>query len=472
LGTTSELIHFGVSSRIATIDFTPNPNRRHTRGKRGKNLEGINDLQVDFEESRVDRHKVQSVSRSIERRKRELSKAKSFAYRGFKGKVPPELGKQERDAFIREQARKNRVKSGTEGQPHWKRWLKDESKVKCGPKPINLAHVMGRFKRTGKLPSCSVEEIQKADQTSVKAQDRKRLIQAMLNMSGDVEKNPGPEPCIYAGRRIMGFRRRVPGNRGKIMTCHDCGVTLRDIHRNRGLHPGVKNPDDNDLFDFSCSSTTSTEESTPETPVPSELPKQLPVVIHTKEPQIPLLDGDRVPLEVRIGVMSKLLKTKLNTGSVQQKARIERYNGDCRICTSMGVAEIKRDFVVVDLIATRPTGLIRKVLNYLSCSRGKDRVKLSYIPHLVSALVVEFDRNANSKTVKANIRPKFRRMAAFPMPDVNTIHYTVGTELIAMEIIKRSSYFFLEADETTPPMKRLDALSSMQSEPECLRRHY
>jgi hypothetical protein len=67
---------------------------------------------------------------------------------------------------------------------------------------------------------------------------------------------------------------------------------------------------------------------------------------------------------------------------------------------------------------------------------------IPYVPHLISSIVAEYDRGCNAESVRNTIRQKMRRLASFPLPDRDALQIMVGTELMAMELIRESDYFW------------------------------
>jgi hypothetical protein len=75
-----------VLSVANAIDFTPNPARRHTRGRRGKVLTGIADLQADFDLAK-DEYAIKLSGRVRSKAKKMAVKRKEYTMRGFRGKT-------------------------------------------------------------------------------------------------------------------------------------------------------------------------------------------------------------------------------------------------------------------------------------------------------------------------------------------------------------------------------------------------
>lgn len=201
------------------VTFEPNPNRRHTRGRRGVNTEGVTSEQVEFEEERLlmDRHS-KSVQGTLKgRKKKEHAEAKRFALRGFKGKGFNNLEGSERLDKMKAAARRERIRTGSEitskgpaarfdreeglvrvSQKPNIPWLSKKNKPdkrktsKLQVKPFDLKSALAKFKRTSELPNVSVDVIKDCDHSGLDSRALKKMISTMLIKSG-VESNPGPQ---------------------------------------------------------------------------------------------------------------------------------------------------------------------------------------------------------------------------------------------------------------------------------------
>jgi len=59
--------------------------------------------------------------------------------------------------------------------------------------------------------------------------------------------------------------------------------------------------------------------------------------------------------------------------------------------------------------------------------------ELVYVPHVVSALALDFPHSATKEDITTNFRPKFRRLARLPIPDFDATAALLGTERICTE---------------------------------------
>jgi hypothetical protein len=188
------------------VDFTPNPERRHTRARRGKVLTGISDLQTDFEEDRVrdDRGVQRAIGRARGSAKQKRASKKERLARGYRGQRTkgnlraskpdkPVLQGQERAQFVATEARRRRVRMGIEGKTRRQQRASSNKSIPT----FNLKAAVLQFKRTGKLPQKSVDEIRMLDASGVDSDSLRRMIQRMLVRSG-VEENPGPKHDVVS----------------------------------------------------------------------------------------------------------------------------------------------------------------------------------------------------------------------------------------------------------------------------------
>jgi len=69
------------------------------------------------------------------------------------------------------------------------------------------------------------------------------------------------------------------------------------------------------------------------------------------------------------------------------------------------------------------------------------RFCVAYIPHLVAAVLMEYDRNTDASVVRSNLRQKFRRMSSLPVPDYDLIKFVSGSELVCEQILHTQNFF-------------------------------
>lgn len=235
-----------VRSRVYTTTFAPNVNRRHTRGRRGKNVEGVSDLQHAYDEEREDAAMQRRKSRAAARRYREktaVAHDKEFRMRGFRGNAghkrptdlvalavsqpeqvdarPPPGAKERMRKQLESYARRERMGKtqhaedcGKPTEIHGKAQAKAAKKLEAGiealtarPAPVKVAPkaafnvdpLVAKFRRDGRVPDKSlwpsiIAATQPADQKW-----HGRLVRLLLTLQG-VEENPGPEIHIPSFR--------------------------------------------------------------------------------------------------------------------------------------------------------------------------------------------------------------------------------------------------------------------------------
>jgi hypothetical protein len=76
---------------------------------------------------------------------------------------------------------------------------------------------------------------------------------------------------------------------------------------------------------------------------------------------------------------------------------------------------------------------------------GRDRgrhVSICYIPHLVSAVMAEYDRGTNAVAARSTMRQRIRRLACLPIPDEDALKFIVGTELVCEQLLDQEDFFW------------------------------
>jgi hypothetical protein len=67
---------------------------------------------------------------------------------------------------------------------------------------------------------------------------------------------------------------------------------------------------------------------------------------------------------------------------------------------------------------------------------------VNYVPHMVSCVVSEYDRNTNVEAVKSTLRMRMRRLSSLPIPDSDALLFINGSELVIEQILSRDSFFW------------------------------
>lgn len=256
------------------IDFTPNPDRRHSRGHRGHDCLGVveND-QVDFLLSQADSdwHSRKHGNKARSAARLAQSNKKAFSLRGHHGGDFHDLKGEEREAAMRRCAMRARVKSGTQGISHAQRkWMESEGLLAGARRPrkknakdkpkvvvLSLLSIVARFKRTGDLPPQSASVIEGLDKNGVDGKALRRMIAALL-IRGGIEPDPGPDSwkgklpaarqsevdglfgdgkCVNDGNMIVGEKVTIRGRVRHI--CTECRAELVGFDKIKcaGFHP-------------------------------------------------------------------------------------------------------------------------------------------------------------------------------------------------------------------------------------------
>jgi len=68
-------------------------------------------------------------------------------------------------------------------------------------------------------------------------------------------------------------------------------------------------------------------------------------------------------------------------------------------------------------------------------------VTFSYVPHIVSCVIQEFEGGADAQVVKSTTRSKIRRLATLPMPDFDHMTLISGSEKVIFFLVEKQHFF-------------------------------
>jgi hypothetical protein len=88
----------------------------------------------------------------------------------------------------------------------------------------------------------------------------------------------------------------------------------------------------------------------------------------------------------------------------------------------------------VENLVSIGAGMMRHWFDY-SAVHLPGRRHLTYVPHIVSCLITEYDRGTNREVVENTIRMKANRLATLPVPDKDAVSLMEGSVAIALEYI-------------------------------------
>lgn len=370
------------------------------------------------------------------------------------------------------------------------------------PKPFDLKNAVARYRRLGQLPPVDIKVafLKTLDASGIDGAALKRMIRAMLIREG-IEPNPGPEAdifgnleCSYSGQWIVGESVRSRGK--KFFVCPKCAAHLTDVRGSKGRHPGGES-------DPGTSSAPVRSVSAPihHLPVPPSVvvasPPHPPVMAVPVPKPAPLhiLDGCNLSEEDIVAIVSRESGLDLNISDIQMEEMTVAYDGERRLASVRGVQEIKASFRAVQLSTTQTVqhewakfmmvfgGLMIFVgifLSYdffryyapvlivhgtfttnmlyapvllvlggllvwggLKCRKPIRRSwHIPFIPHLVSAVVAEYDRGTNAVAVRSSIRSRINRLASLPIPDRDALVFINGSELICEQLLSHQNFFW------------------------------
>lgn len=434
-------------------------------------------------------------------------------------------------------ARRERVAAGIEGlsravrrfaqkeglapRPHRSARCKSEEVV---VKKLSLVQMVGRFKRTGKLPPVPVEdvrELQKTEGHTVNGAVLRRMIEAMLLRSG-VHPNPGPavtiENCPNQGRTVRGDIVKCRGRR--LVICKLCPAQLTQTRNGYGYHPVYTD----DGADTSASQEQrpapaaappsaavpeapepapksqdqgpspprpNVEEKDPEPPIhlsdsepeveqkdpePSVRPSDSESEVKEKHPAPPIcLSGRCLTPEDCVAVMSAACGRDVEFEQIQYQWMELPYIGERRLITSRNVQEVKAPMVVCQMRTDQMVGdeyaqykaaacvmlAVAAGVGAFSywpialisiCALGsayffyrkkvlKKSFFVSYIPHMVSCLMTEYDRGTSAEVVKSTIGMRARRLGALPIPDEYHEKFVADSVFVASVLLEKCDFF-------------------------------
>lgn len=222
----------------------------------------------------------------------------------------------------------------------------------------------------------------------------------------------------------------------------------------------------------------------PPAPVPAQIPAAAPA------PRNHHLDGQVIGENDKLAILSLLVGRPVGPDEMFEDDAVLPYGGERRIATSRNVKEIAADmricqfgcghsafqwgrlwlcFVTAALsglffslprlaqfqaftfltdfvhwcpIASLVLGSVMLLpIPFIWPRRVEERIVVAYVPHLVSAVLFEYDRSMDADLVRASIRQKFRRMSCLPIPDFDLIKFVSGSELVCEQILRSQNFF-------------------------------
>jgi hypothetical protein len=71
----------------------------------------------------------------------------------------------------------------------------------------------------------------------------------------------------------------------------------------------------------------------------------------------------------------------------------------------------------------------------------RTHVVIAYVPHLVSAVLLEYSRGTSAEVVRSTLRQKCQRNACLPIPDEDAVRLHFGSEKVLEVLIERQDFF-------------------------------
>lgn len=199
---------------------------------------------------------------------------------------------------------------------------------------------------------------------------------------------------------------------------------------------------------------------------------------------LPLIEhkllGHNISGRDKEAIMSRLAGVFVHRSEITTDEIIVDYKGERRLAPNRNVIEIKQGFKAVELTCDAPmpwvnftallliggfctifTLLCKRyvpwVSNYPMVAAGfftaaylvvrwfgrlTRRYVVDYVPHVVSAVMSEYDRGTNATAARATIRQKVRRLASLPLPDEDALKFIVGSELVCEQLLMNEDFFW------------------------------
>lgn len=251
-----------------SVDFTPNPNRRHTRGRRGKSVLVPGYMQEEFEAAHEDWHRVKMAVRGRAHAQQERAQQRKFREKGLTKEAKQKTV--ELPAAMRRSMRAvaaNHARTSTKPtrqELDFRNFDAVDARARRGKKvkkpattrkqsvvqaEISRERIVREanlYKRTGKCPSDEVcrwletpAGLAHLPATLGKAK-RSLLSEASARMqellrAGDVEPNPGPESWLERHQRIWQRQQQLKA----LVLTDDCEAFVLAVDRGL-LHDGLK----------------------------------------------------------------------------------------------------------------------------------------------------------------------------------------------------------------------------------------
>lgn len=95
--------------------------------------------------------------------------------------------------------------------------------------------------------------------------------------------------------------------------------------------------------------------------------------------------------------------------------------------------------IMMTSFSTVSLGIVSAFIWYLYRWPDSINVSCSYVPHLLSNVLLEFERGSDPAAAAKSLRQKIRRLAAFPLPDCGADLYIESTEVAALVCLQSST---------------------------------
>jgi len=214
--------------------------------------------------------------------------------------------------------------------------------------------------------------------------------------------------------------------------------------------------------------------SVPMLPVPLPVPQASTISTPTPPNPATLL-GHQLSPQDHLAILSRLSGKSLEMADIKVEVMDVPYVCERRLATNRNVQELKLPFrahqisTVVDLpfplwficlgvvlnvaLAAlsyqypQTTAYVSSVLvgfwtYYIMRPSQLRSLSVSYVDHLVSAVMAEYDRGTNATAARSTLRQKIRRLASLPIPDADALIFINGSELVCEQLLSQENFFW------------------------------
>lgn len=142
--------------------------------------------------------------------------------------------------------------------------------------------------------------------------------------------------------------------------------------------------------------------------------------------------------------VARLLKLSSEFRAVARRALIRGVN---KVVPTIFARTEQRDWSRVPFYLFAGISLIHLVSSALRLREllESSTTYITYCPHMVTCVMLEYDRGTNADAVRTTIAGKCRRLASLPIPAEDMVAISRGTEIVTARLLESESFFTEEA---------------------------